>query len=490
MGKVTDRNTGLPINGALVQLFHSGQVRFQTTTNANGDYQFIGVQPRGYNAVASKAGYQQQAFGIKPRNNQTTTVNFQLVPTGGTISGHVEDANTMADISGATIEIFLGSTLVTTTTTNATGDYSVTNLLAPNSYRVVASATGYQSAFKSITLSAGGSAVADFELVPTPATLMGTVLDAVTTNPISGATVQVFSGTTQVASTDTDGTGNYTIAMLAPGNYTVRCSAQFYQTAVSGALISAGVNTLNFLLNPDTGAIEGQVTDAINGQPLGGATVEVKQGGVVVATLLTDPSGLYNADDLLPGSYTVTASHPGYQTKTVGAIVVSGMTTTVNIALDPLPGTIAGNVSNGGPIANASITISNSNGIVGNAVTDANGDYSVSGLAPGSYLVSCAATGFQSQFKAAIVTSGTTTTVNFVFIADGGTLEGNVIDSGTTDPIPGARIEVFQGTTLITSTLTDGSGDYQTLTSFRVNIRFGRVQQITKQKLSAQRSLM
>jgi hypothetical protein len=47
--------------------------------------------------------------------------------------------------------------------------------------------------------------------------------------PLSGAAVSIYSGPTQKGTTHTDGTGDYTIAGLHPGSFTVRASNVGYR---------------------------------------------------------------------------------------------------------------------------------------------------------------------------------------------------------------------------------------------------------------------
>ena len=117
-GIVTDEVTGLPISGALVVLTKGNQQRQTTTTEVNGTYLFSNINPgNSYTVIASQSGYQTQAVGARINNNQTTAVNFALVPTGGTIAGTVTDTSS-APISGATINILQGKQLIQTTTTD------------------------------------------------------------------------------------------------------------------------------------------------------------------------------------------------------------------------------------------------------------------------------------------------------------------------------------------------------------------------------------
>jgi subtilisin family serine protease len=82
------------------------------------------------------------------------------------------------------------------------------------------------------------------------------------------------------------------------------------------------------------GSLEGMVTEAENGLPIGAASVRaVLVPGTVDQATLTDPGGQYTLT-LAAGSYDVTADIPGYLPTTVSGISVTrGQTTTLDLAL-------------------------------------------------------------------------------------------------------------------------------------------------------------
>ena len=71
-GKVTDEDTGLPIEGALIEANSH-----QTTTNSSGEYT-LNLLPGNYTVTASKEGYYSSTATAEILANQTTTLNFQL----------------------------------------------------------------------------------------------------------------------------------------------------------------------------------------------------------------------------------------------------------------------------------------------------------------------------------------------------------------------------------------------------------------------------
>src|SRR5690349_392413 len=90
-----------------------------------------------------------------------------------------------------------------------------------------------------------------------------------------------------------------------------------------------------------TGAFEGVVTDSQSGIRLRGAVVEIiNQQTAVTYTLRTDFRGRFYQGLLLPGTYTVRVSRPGYQTKEAAQILritYTGEVVPVPVALDALP---------------------------------------------------------------------------------------------------------------------------------------------------------
>jgi hypothetical protein len=93
-------------------------------------------------------------------------------------------------------------------------------------------------------------------------------------------------------------------------------------------------------------------------------------------------------------------------------------------------GSIAGTVNDTANNTIAGANVSASGPSSGFALTDKNGYYSISNLNPGDYTVTASATGYNSQSKNASVSTGTTTTVNFVLtpVCD----YDNVCDTGET----------------------------------------------------------
>ncbi|MHC8520968.1 carboxypeptidase-like regulatory domain-containing protein [Rossellomorea sp. H39__3] len=127
--------------------------------------------------------------------------------------------------------------------------------------------------------------------------------------------------------------------------------------------------------------------DAATQLPIQGATVQaVDSQGFVIDAFTTDANGQYAFNNLLPGSYTFVFTASGYGSQTKGATVTSNTTTILDAELTRIAGTLTGTVTDPGsaPIPNATVTVFFNNVQIASVLTDASGNYTIPGLAPGS----------------------------------------------------------------------------------------------------------
>ncbi len=146
---------------------------------------------------------------------------------------------------------------------------------------------------------------------------------------INGATVQLFSGATLVATTTSAGDGNYTFSNLAPGTYTVKIVPSTLPAGVVPTFDLDGVATANqATLTLAAGASRtdvdfgyrgtASVGDRLWNDANGNAVQDAGETGIngvtvqlldssnnVIATTTTSGDGNYTFANLLGGSYTV-----------------------------------------------------------------------------------------------------------------------------------------------------------------------------------------
>ncbi len=459
-GTVTD-SMGHPLSGVLIVATKGNQQRQTTTTNMNGIYSMTNLNPGNFVLIASEPGFQTQAIGARLINHVTTVFDFVLASTVGTITGFVVDESSMG-IVGATVEIFQGLTLVATTTTIAMGAYTVTDL-APGFYNVSASATGFQIQSQGANVQADQITEVDFTLMMMPGSISGFVLDNASQPILDGALVQVFNGSTLVDFADTNNLGNYAIMDLPPGYYTVMASADGFQSQNVGANVTSGSpTTVNFTLQLPVGTIHGTVTAESTGSPIPGASISVFQGTTLIASVLTDTSGMYTIAEFAPGDYLVSANANQFQQQIKAGTVNPNETTTIDFALIKPPGMITGTVIDDigmMGIAGAAINVYSNQLLVATALTDSSGVYIIPNLSPDNYIVTASKATFQTKALGAIVNPGETATVDFTLQLNPGMITGTVLDSGMS-PIVGATINVYSNHLLVATALTDSSGSY------------------------------
>ena len=260
-----------------------------------------------------------------------------------------------------------------------------------------------------ITLGGDATFTANVELAD-GGVITGTVLDD-QDNPVEAVTVRATGAESEKTLTAADGT--YRLVGLEKGGYRVRfkpqgnLAVQWYdgadsETDATELAVSAG-QTL-----PDIDAhlrqartITGTVTDP-QGQPVEDVRVEVYKDGTFyyVDRAWTDATGTFATSDLPTGTYRVylrpssptTLASQWYdkspsRSAATPVTVIDGQATIIDAELEE-GGSISGKVagSGGTPLANAYVQAGRDKDYR-YAVTNANGDYTITGLSTGEYAV-------------------------------------------------------------------------------------------------------
>lgn len=141
--------------------------------------------------------------------------------------------------------------------------------------------------------------------------LEGTVTDAVTGLPVSGASVHIES--TQANTATTNLSGVYKTGQAIPGDFEVTFSATGYYPKTVNATLENGVLTiLNVALEPISSfLVSGQVVKASDGTPVPGAKI-ILQNAQGEYTFTADANGNFSASNVLGGNYTLVAVSWGY----------------------------------------------------------------------------------------------------------------------------------------------------------------------------------
>jgi hypothetical protein len=282
---------------------------------------------------------------------------------------------------------------------------------------------------------------------------VGTVTGKVTNTagaPISGASVS-DGGNGTITGSD----GAFTLQLPA-GTATLTAALAGYQNASESVTVTAGQTTQAATLqiqpvNP--GNVTGSVVNS-SGAGLSGASVSAAGLSTISAA-----DGSYAFNNLPAGQTTIKASLTGFQSGSTTVSVVAATTTTAPaITLVSGSGSITGSVKNtsGGAIVGASVGFGG-----GTAATDANGNYTLTGVPVGTVQLVASASGFQSVTQSVTVGGGNTSTANFTLAAvpAGGTVTGKITNASSGAILAAATVSWSGG-----STTTNTSGIY-TLTN-------------------------
>ena len=296
---------------------------FVTVSDANGDGKLNDEVRSRIEANCDDIGLSGIGHG---RINAARAVGDGAPVLPGKISGQVTDAEDGSPIVGATLSVGTG-----TVQTDTAGQYAI-NDVAPGTYQVTASKSGYESASSTAIVVSGGNALANFSLneVILPGSITGTVTDAEDGSAIAGATV-----TDGTRTTTTDAMGKYAIANVPPSVYQLTASKSGYQSSsLTLTVVSGGAVVADFSLDEVIvfGSITGTVTDAASGSPIVGALVTDG-----TRTTTTDALGKYTVPNVPPGTYQLIASKSGYAISTSTVTVVSDGTAVTNFSLNEDP---------------------------------------------------------------------------------------------------------------------------------------------------------
>ncbi|MGM7702002.1 carboxypeptidase regulatory-like domain-containing protein [Pseudalkalibacillus sp. Hm43] len=390
------------------------------------------------------------------------TTKVTVVDNGGVI-GIVKDQTSGLPLSDVIVELKDGPTTIATGTTNANGEYSLTEI-TPGSYTIEFSKVNYITKIQTITINAGEITRRDVFLTKVPGSINGTVTES-GGGAINNATVLLSDTAGNVVDdTTTDASGNYSFPSVKPGQYSITVTATNFQSASEGVTVEANsASTVNFVLEPNPGTVQGKVTNS-DGDPIVGALVEVLNlAGTVISRTITNATGDYLLNELAPGDYKLRVSKDLFITEILGFTLSAGETEVLNVTLRPNPGTLSGTVTDGNtttPIPNTTVQVINARGVtIETTLTDINGDFSVNKLAPGIYTVTFIAEGYGSKSVAAKILPGLTTTLNVDLEKLVGAISGSVSDTAG-NPVSGAVMEVFFNNILVASTTSDNNGTY------------------------------
>ncbi len=167
-----------------------------------------------------------------------------------------------------------------------------------------------------------------------------------------------------------------------------------YPYFTSGTVVVSDINQGFFVLTPNyvrACHLEGKITDAVTNAPINDARVVIGSSQVNFAN--SSLSGDYQTGQVIPGDFSVTYSHPGYETAIVEVTLENGLLVIQDVQLQPLATTqftaqVVDAVT-GMPIPNAKVRLDGQS-LSFEDNTDGNGNFSravVDGIYDASFAV-------------------------------------------------------------------------------------------------------
>lgn len=339
-----------PVSGVMVFATNPGGSNYNVTA-VNGKYIINQGLPTGNYEVSTFAeGYISQRLDLVNvvAGSETGNINFSLKRSGG-ISGKVTDSSTGAGIANVQVTAYNIKGWFSQTDSN--GNYRIITNLESGTYNVtVVSAAGFNTKTVSGVSVTAGVETTGVNISLSRSSVISGKVRTPSGVPVTGVIVTAMSsdGGSYQGTATTGLDGSYRIESgLGAGNFTVTAFSGTSFDQVQNVIVSAGHETpnvdltLNVTAQP-SGAISGIVTDA-NNNPIAGATISAGSGQDT-----SDSNGAYMISSGIPtGTYTVTASAPGYQQQDRASIsVTSGSTTPgINFKLVKNPVAQSGRIS-------------------------------------------------------------------------------------------------------------------------------------------------
>jgi hypothetical protein len=331
-GTITGTISPAPASGsvATIVLSQNGTTVASTTVGTNGSYTFSNVANGTYTLQPSESGFtfSPTTASVTVNGNTVTAPTFTGTATTGTIKGTISQTGT---VSGATVQLLQGTTLIATASVAANGSYSFSNV-ANGTYTLQPSESGFTFSPTTASVTVNGNTVTAPAFTATPNAQNFNVSGTI--NPAqagTGTTVTLSQNGTTVATTSANSSGTYIFTNIANGTYTVTpANTGFTFNPASQPVTVSGGNATVSVFNATAAAIfpvTGTITPAAAGI---GTTVTLSQNGTMVATAQATAAGIYNFANIANGTYSVTPTNNAYTfSPTTQSVTVRGTGATV-----------------------------------------------------------------------------------------------------------------------------------------------------------------
>ncbi|MEO0211938.1 MAG: carboxypeptidase regulatory-like domain-containing protein [candidate division WOR-3 bacterium] len=338
---VMDDETKKPVGDATVGVPEAGKSPRQVDP-ATGFIKIDSVPAGQYTVQVTAPGYEAYAGIVAVQAGGLAQMNVFLKrtkPTECVVVGRVVDAETGTPIGNAVITFPQTTGMGVLNVEAAAGSFKAERV-PPGTHTVQASAPGYQPGSQMITLKAGESYTVEFRLTketPNVAVVTGRVYNVKDNTSIANAYITITGGTSQPSPASSGSDGIYRMENIAPGTYTIKCTAPGYKEVSEVINLAKGqVLIKDFPLTPSVtkGMLVVHVVDKKTGNPLPANLTFV---GTNLPVATTDPSTGVWQGEVPTGAYTVnavvTGGLTGYVPAVKTAVVNEGQATELRIEM-------------------------------------------------------------------------------------------------------------------------------------------------------------
>ena len=407
-----------------VSVAYAGTSSFSvtTTTNSSGVAKFNNLPPGTYHFSVAQNSLTMMSHSVAITSGGSSAVTVLLPTSGGDIEATVKDSSG-AVLSGATVKVLSGSSVVATGTTNSNG-VALLGGIAAGTYTLSASLTNYDSNTTSVTVKEDETTSSSIALTSQGRTVQITVNDG--TNAISGANVStVVNGTTYSGTTNSSGVA--IISGIPLGTYTFTASAAGYTNNTGSIAVTASGGSGTISLRGAGGNVAITVNDGTNA--ILGATVSTTVNGTTYSGT-TNGSGVATISGVPLGAHDFVANAIGYATETGNiAVTTSGGSGTIVLNGD---GRVSITVNDGTNAISGATVSTTVNGITYLGTTNGSGVATINGLPLGTYPFTASATNYTSNTASvAVTTTGGSGTISLIGL---GNVSITVYDKSTNSP--------------------------------------------------------
>ena len=461
VGQITGRvvnqgGSALAVTATVVA--SDGINRYTARTTSDGSFTIAGVSNDASYTLSTeilREGYSiaQSTVALPAGSTTASAGNLVVTVSRSSISGAITRSDG-GSLSGFTISLLSGGSIVTTTSTGTDGTYAFT-FLEDGAYSVLPSREGFVfGAAQNVTLGVNDTETGvNFSAAPNVGDVAITVNDGA--SPVGGARVVlvnadnsiVYAGNTQIS-------GGNAIALFedikAGETYTGTVTAANYGAASIAAfsLSSGGSISRTVSLAANDYAITGTINSSLGGGVAGASVIASNSETGVSFSGTTTQNGSYTISEMSAGTYVVSASASGFTTGEA-SVTLGGAQTSVAvdpITLTPTQVTLAGRVMKGSEgVANVTITATGS--VVKTTTTNSAGRFVLTAVpvSPAetdttAYSVGISGTGIDPQSSTVFIpgsASGTTVQVPW-FELPNGQISFTITDG--IDPLAGANV--------------------------------------------------